>query len=36
VDLLQIRVTWEEGTLPEDLPSSDWPVGKFVGHLLDC
>jgi hypothetical protein len=30
--------TWEEGTLIEKLPPSDWPLGKLVGggHFLDC
>lgn len=29
------RVIWEEETLTEEMPLSDWPVSKPVGHFLD-
>jgi hypothetical protein len=35
VNLTQAPVVWEEGTATEQLPPSDWPVGKSVGHFLD-
>ena len=30
VNLIQARVIWEEGTLTEEYPQPDWPVGKLV------
>lgn len=34
INLTQTRVTWEEETSTEGLPSS-WPVGKSMGQSLD-
>lgn len=34
VSLTQIRVTWEEGTLVEELPSLGWSVSMSVGYFL--
>lgn len=27
--------TWEERASVEEVPPSDWPVDKFLGHFLD-
>lgn len=35
VNLIQIRVSWEERTSTEEFPSSDWPVGMSVVHFLN-
>lgn len=35
VDSIPTRVIWEEETLAEEVPLSDWPVGISVDHFLD-
>jgi hypothetical protein len=30
----QMRVIWEERTLIEKMPPSDWPVGKPMGSFV--
>jgi hypothetical protein len=35
VNLAQTRVTWEEGTLIEELSPSNLPIGMSVGHFVD-
>lgn len=34
VSFSQVRVTWEERTLTEELHLPDWPVGISAGHFL--
>lgn len=36
VNLIPPRVTWQEGTLAEELPPSDWSVVMSVGDCYDC
>lgn len=31
----QTKITWEESTSAEELPSSDWPLGASVALGLD-
>lgn len=33
-NLTQTRVTRKEGTSSKELPKSDWPMGKSVGHFF--
>lgn len=33
--LTQARGTCEETASVKEVPSSDWPVDKFLGHFLD-
>lgn len=32
--LTQSRVTWENRMSVKELPPTDWPVGKSIGHFL--
>lgn len=32
-NLTLTRVTWEEGTSPEELHPSYWSVGNYLGHF---
>lgn len=34
VNMTQTRITWEEKTLIEELPPSDWLVGKSEGSFM--
>lgn len=34
VNMTQTRITWEEKTLTEELPPSDWPAGKSEGSFM--